>query len=382
MPDYEYIKLKKKYKDFARPFAMVLVNGKDFVENENKLAITNVEVELTAGFEAAVASFCIFNAFDAATSQFALNKDKKYILLGSAVIICMGYAGVSEPVFCGYISRVNFIQESGGAPYIKVTAMDIKGVMMAGSYARQIKVSSYGEAVKEILDKTVFHKFKEKNIMIDVRVSNTPDYQEPGREEKKASAETIEMVSESDYEFVVKAAKKFQYEFFTNAGSVYFRKAKSDSEFLIGIGPKTGLHTLDVEYDMTGLVEEIEVRSMDVDKARVISAKKKYKNKVSKGNHAKVLLRDSKKIYIDSTINSKEMAEQRAASLYESISYRFGSFRCKIIGLPELTPGRFIRLAHIGSPVENTFYLTRVRHVQNNKDGYYTQLEGIANGLS
>ena len=41
-----------------------------------------------------------------------------------------------------------------------------------------------------------------------------------------ATDKTVEMVAESDYEFVVKAAKKYNYEFFVSGGNVYFRKAK------------------------------------------------------------------------------------------------------------------------------------------------------------
>ena len=54
------------------------------------------------------------------------------------------------------------------------------------------------------------------------------------------------MVAESDYEFVVKAAKKHNFEFFTECGQVYFRKAKSDTSILMEIGPATGMHSFDV----------------------------------------------------------------------------------------------------------------------------------------
>jgi phage protein D len=123
-----------------------------------------------------------------------------------------------------------------------------------------------------------------KNIIKSIDVSDTPDSPDKNNtgSNNKESDRTIEMVCESDYEFVVKAAKKYNYEFFTECGVVYFRKAKSNSEVLMELGPSTGLREFDVEYDITGLVEQIHARSMDTGKAKLIQAKKKFNNKYLK----------------------------------------------------------------------------------------------------
>ena len=121
---------------------------------------------------------------------------------------------------------------------------------------------------------------------------------------------------------------------------------------------------------MTGLVEKVVVRGMDVSKAKVITANKKFSNKISGGNKAKPLLKNSRKVYIDSTISSKEEAEDRAESLMETMSYRYGTLECELVGLPELLPGHFISLSGLGDDLENKFYVVRIRHILG-KDGQF-----------
>lgn len=380
MAEFNFSDLQTKYKQFRLPAAVVKINNQDFSKNKHGLGLTDIDIELTCGFEASVASFHIYNSFDHQQSQFLWEHVKPYILLGASVTISIGYCTQTELVFCGYIARLNFIYDAQDTPSIQVTAMDVKGIMMAGSYARQIKVQSYGEAVREILSKSAYQKLRSRGIITDLKITDTPD-KKTSDQEQQTAAQTIEMVNESDYEFVVKAAKKFNYEFYTDMGTVYFRKAKAVTDILMELGPDTGLHTIDVEYDITGIVEQIEVRGMHAGKAKVISAQKKLSNKLSNGNDAGKLIKGSEKVYIDTTVDAKETAENRVLQIAEETAYRFGSLSCEVIGMPELVPGRFIRLVRVGQPMENNFYLTKVRHIIEANKGYYTKIEGKASSL-
>lgn len=117
---------------------------------------------------------------------------------------------------------------------------------------------------------------------------------------------------------------------------------------------------------------------MDVGKSKMISASKKTQNKLSQGNKAKPLISKSQKVYIDPTISSKEEAGYRAEYLMEDISYRLGSLEAEFIGIPELTPGRFLKIRGLGTGASNTFYLTRVRHILDGEKGYTAKVEGKA----
>ncbi len=120
----------------------------------------------------------------------------------------------------------------------------------------------------------------------------------------------------------------------------------------------------------------MEVRGMDVGKSRTISASRKMQNKVSQGNKAKPLLSKSRKVYLDPTISSQEEAGYRAEYLMEDISYRLGTLAAEFIGLPELTPGRFMKIKGLGTAASNTFYLVTVRHIMDSERGYVTKVAG------
>lgn len=378
MATYSYKSLKNKYDDFHHPVIVLKVNGKDFAKNKAGLVVTDIEVELTSGFEASIASFTLYNTFDTDNSCYRINDIKAYILLGSSVEIALGYEKEARVVFCGYISRVNFVYEEGDMPGIRVTAMDVKGAMMANNYSKQLTATTYGEAVREILNKGPYMSMTNAQIIKQVVVTDTPDKPLVPPVPPVASDRTVEMVAESDYEFVVKAAKKYNYEFFTECGNVYFRPAKSTSEVVMAMGPGDGLRFFDVEYDITGLVETVKARSTDVSKAKLIEAKQKMNNKISIGNKAKKFIKSSEKVYLDATITSKDEADQRVKSLVEEISYRFGTLECDCIGIPELLPGKFFELKSLGSPPENKFYLYRVVHRMNQEEGFTTKLYGKA----
>ena len=378
MATYTYANLKSKYDNFHHPVIVLKVNGKDFAKNKAGLVVSDIEVELTSGFEASIASFMVYNTFDTDNSCYRINDIKAYIMLGSSVEIALGYEKEAQIVFCGYISRVNFVYEEGDMPGVRVTAMDVKGAMMANNYSRQLTATTYGEAVREILNKGPYMSMSGSQIIKQVVVSDTPDKPLVPPVPPKASDRTVEMVAESDYEFCVKAAKKYNYEFFTECGNVYFRPAKSNTEIVMAMGPAEGLRFFDIEYDITGLVETVKARSTDVGKAKLIEAQQKMNNKISIGNKAKKFVKKSEKVYLDATITSKEEAENRVNSLVEEISYRFGTLECVCIGLPELLPGKFFELKSMGSPPENKFYLHRVVHRMNQDEGFTTKLYGKA----
>lgn len=379
MAAFDYQTLKKKYDDFSHPIVHVQVNGKDFSKNKAGLQISDVEVEMTSGFEAAIATFWIYNCYNRVTCEFTFDDLKKYIYMGSCVVISMGYGTHVREIFRGFISRVNFVFREGEIPGVEITSMDVKGIMMAGNYAKQLKATSFSDAVKEILSKTAYVKLQSNEVITNLDITDTPDKnaaQDTGGEEK-ASEKTIEMVCESDYEFVVKAAKKFNYEFFSIGGTVYFRKAKNNKELLFEAAPGNGLRGYEIGYDFTGIVEQVEVRGMDVGKSKMISATKKMSNKLSQGSKAKPLIKNSQKVYIDPTITSKEEADYRAGYLAEDISYRLGTLEAEFIGLPELTPGRFLKMKGLGTAASNTFYLVTVRHIMDDR-GYITKVIGKA----
>ena len=377
----EYKELKKKYCEFVYPMVTLQVGDRNFAENKNNLVLSDVSVELSCGLEASAASYSIYGVYNVEEGQYSFSAFKEFVQLGSTVTISMGYGGVMEEIFVGFIAQTRFVKYGGDIHHVEVTAMDAKGLMMVNSYARQMTAGNYGDAVKEIFRGSMYQKMNADGIYRSIHVDDTPD--KTGEQNRQPSSYTVEMVSESDYEFIVKAAKRFNYEFFVDTGTVYFRKAKqTEEECLIEIGMDKGIRSYDITYDITGLVKSVEVRGMDTVKAEMVSAVQKTSNKISTGNKAKALIGQSGKCVIDAGAISKEQAQYRAQAMMEDISYRFGSLECICIGMPELKPGHFIRTTGLGEPCDNRFYVTQARHEISDSGGYLTHITAIAASLA
>ncbi|MBR3525379.1 MAG: phage late control D family protein [Lachnospiraceae bacterium] len=375
---FEYQELRKQYESFNYPVAVIMVAGKDISKDKGGFSISDIFVELSCGFEASVAEFKIYNTYDVYKHEFRFEEMKKLIALGSSVKISMGYGTSARDVFRGFISQVNFVYRRDEPPAVEVHAMDIKGIMMANSYAKQLTAQSYSEAVKLLLDQPFYQKLKgDKGLFNDINITDTPDKQQGGNN-NETTDKTIEMVNESDYEFVVRAAKRFNYEFFQSNDSILFRKAKSDDKELITIGPYDGMLTFEIGYDVTGLAGKVEVRNVDAAKGKVFSSKKKLESKMSEGNIAKQLVSKQTKVYIDPTAATQTDAEYRANYLMEQMSYRFGTLEADIVGLPEIIPGKFLKVDGLGKGASNRFYITSVTHSMEGQGIYQTHISGRA----
>lgn len=380
--EYSYQGLQDKYIDFAHPRAQVLMGDKAFDSVSAGMAVNDIHVELSAGYEASVASFRLFDSYDPASGKFFYSKVKSQVVMGNSVTIRLGYLDALETVFVGFISGVTFGFEPGGLPYIEVSAMDVKGVMMGGSYAASLRATTYSAAVKEVLNRTGEGRLEQLGGITGSEISDTPDAAGMSTGgTTRSSPVSVEMVSESDYEFVVRAAKRYNYEFFVDRGKVIFRPAKKNTSLLIKLGSRAGLRGFQIQYSITGVVGKIEARAMDPGKGEVISAKNSFNNTLSIGGKAKQLVGKGAKVYLDASIRSKEDAEARVSSLMEKMSYRLGSLEGDCVGIPELTPGRFIEVAGLGVPADNQFYLTAVSHDFTSDGGFSTHITGCTSQL-
>ncbi len=396
MASYEFDDLKKTYDGLDDPFVVVKIDDKNVGSSDKGFPISDLYVDLTSGYEASIAEFSIYTAYDKDTASFEVSSTlQKYTKLGAKVEVSTGYANSGKTIFTGAIMRVSYRHGMDEIPCIRVTAMDVKGIMMASTYSRQLKATSYSGAVQEILETSVYTSMQSSGVIESIRVTDTPDKTGSGlgsmmgddtagsmgsgfSSENKDTDRTIEMVAESDYEFIVKAAKRYNYEFFTECGTVYFRKAKADTGTRIVITPLMGMYSFDVSYDITGLVNKVTVRATDAAKAQVIEASCKNQNNLP--SKAKTLIKGNEKFYVDASVTSKEEAENRAKSLMETVSYRFASLECEIQGLPEYLPGYFVELSGLGDGIDNKFYINRAVHRMTPEGKYVVRLEGKSAG--
>ena len=385
MAEVDLEELQQKYEGYNYPLARVMV-GDDNIEEDKKttLVVTDVVVQVTSTFKASIAEFSLLQSYSESSGDFVTKNIKKYISMGTGITIYLGHGSSMTEVFRGFIAGVNFFHNTNNDDIsgIRITAMDVKGIMMANHYSKRLKANFYSDAVKEIFDQQVYQNLQNNNGITGIQITDTPDKQEGGAGGGGGQEvdNRIEMVAESDYEFVVKAAKKFNYEFFTIGGNVAFRKAKANTQELGNIVPHNSILSFDIGYDITGVVGEVVVRTLDIGKSSKIEVKKKNGNKFSLGSKAKPLISGQSYVYIDSAIESQKDAENRASYILEDTSYRLGTLQMTLKGMPEFVPGRFVVLKDFGDGASNKFYITDVTHEYNGFT-YTTTIYGKASTL-
>lgn len=374
---YTYEELSRKYGAFGQPGIHIICEGKSFDENEDGLIIGEAEIELTSGFEASQAVYRIFGCTDSTTGEFLFEKMKPYILLGSLVSVELGYGDELEEVFRGFIARVQFVSDENEFPYTEVNVMDIKGVMMLFGRGGGLQSVNYGDAIKEILGAEIYRGMEEKGLLEKKRISAGPE-KDAGQEQEE---QKLEVLWESDYDFAVNGAKKYNYEFFTEPGAVIFRKAGEGAGELLTLEPGRGIVSFSASYDIRGIVREIEIRGADSETGGLITAVKKCSGKFSYGNRTESLLAHSRRVCLDASLSGKTEAAVRADALAGQMASGFGRLECDCIGIPELKPGNYVALHGFGQGADNKYYITQVRHILSEEQGYITRLTGQAGSV-
>ena len=176
--------LYTKYEGYYSPITEVDIGGSDIEKEFKKFKVRVVDfnVQVTCEFKASIATFSILNAYEIQDGYFKAEDLKKYVCLGNDVVIYMGHASSLMEVFRGYIAAVNFVYDSdaGSESIIRVTAMDIKGIMMANRYSKRLKANYYSDAVKEILDQQVYQNLTNRGVIKEVSIADTPDKPQGG----------------------------------------------------------------------------------------------------------------------------------------------------------------------------------------------------------
>ena len=76
MAAYEFDELKKKYMQFQHPVAVIKVNGESLADAKKGYPVSDIRIDLTCGFEASVAEFCVYDVYDESTGSFEFPKKK------------------------------------------------------------------------------------------------------------------------------------------------------------------------------------------------------------------------------------------------------------------------------------------------------------------
>lgn len=242
--------------------------------------------------------------------------------------------------------------------------MDVKGLMMKNRRMEFFTQKSADGILKEILSASPVSSYVE------------------GKNIDPCDADEIPLRSnmQTDYEIMTEQASKLGFEFFVSQGKVIFRKKEKVTTPVMTLNPSCGIYELRADYCAQQLVKKIEVRSIDAETGKLIKGEASISGRFSPGSGAGKMIGSSKQVYYEPGLKDAAEAKKRAQARIMAVADTFGSLEISCIGIPEIGPGRFIRLEKIAEHVDGKYYITSVRHTM--EDGnYLTTFKARRNSL-
>ncbi len=347
---WEYEKLEKTYNNFMVPAVKFEVGGSDLIKKG--MRIQSVEAVLSIKGCSSV-SVVFKDCYDIKNGTF--DKElKSAAVLGKPVALSMGYGSAFQTVFKGYLSNVRIVASVTSGMQIEMIGLDARRLMMTdNNHIREYKIKNYSDAVSELLKRYS----KLSTPVVDATSENMKD--------------GLIWQNGSDYDFITKElieSGRVQREFFIAVDKVYFRKPRSVTAPVLTLKPGGGL--VGFESDAGYMNESYHILGYDTATGKPIEGKADAKTKWS----STMPLSQKGEWYIsDPACTAKTQATNRAKALADRALAASQHAQISCIGIPELIPGRFIKIDRVDSLVNKKYYITQVVH-RYDENGYMTNL--------
>jgi phage protein D len=350
--------LAKKYDQFSAAAAQVSIDGTDIIKKFDA-NIVELSVELSTDGAAGSASFTVIDEYDTEKSDFRTDKATPLLQLGARVEISLGYVSGVEKVFSGLIAEVEYMMNNAEeAPCIRVTCLDAISLLMR-SYRNQVYLDkSSSDVVTELFGFKPFASY----------IS--------GSQVEKTSEKRKSLVHNgSDYDLVQRLAKEEGYELFISQGKVYFRKlpAKASAIMTLAVDDYL-LQSARLSLRSSGLVGKVTVIGVNDQDSKATSATASIQGKFAAKSTAKLMLGESVRTIVDQSANSAAKVKQKADLVINEAKASFGRLDCSLVGLPDIVPGRSIKLKGLFPQADVEAYILKVSH-RFTDDGYFTEFE-------
>ena len=352
---YTYDALWKKYDAFAAPSFEITVGNKKLASSQYN--IQYLEVEISADGTAGGCSFTLEGQYNFETRKWE-NDLTKIIQIGQKLIVRGGYVEKKE-LFYGYVDDYTIDFRADGSPHIAVSGMDALGYLMClrePLYAGQMKAA---EIVTMILSKGVSAGFAKK-----VTVGNLKGFDTPIVKEKI-----------DDWKFLNLLAQRYGASLFAVDGELIFDTVIEQSAPILTLHLGKELHSFSKRVSMAHQVGKVKIYGRDVNQKAVkgvassvtIGTGKSAADLVPKLKES--VLREQSE-YARTQAECEKLAQNRLNGI--AMGLVTGQGQC--VGIPELIPGRYLKIEG-GDPESNGLYfLTKVRHIFAQL-GYVTAFE-------
>lgn len=363
--------LQEKYGNFSAPCYSIKINGN---EVNAKYCKGELQIELTAGYDASSCTFQIANAFSVEKDMTIALKDdlQKLMKLGNQVEVLVGYRqGGMESVFRGYIDVLYLDYDKEDGPFYIAECLDGKGIMM-NSFRSECKnsIKKYSAAVESTIKKySSIIKIKSTDLDHSDEEVTVP----------------IEQHRESDYDFVVRLGKKLNYCFYIEKGNLVFKPyTKLSKEKYFSFHLNEYLLSFKMAANLKDQVSAVKVRGNNEKdptkpfEAQAVQYSSLTDSSMVKTIPAKIISSHVSQTIIDLTIDSTEQAKRLAEAKLGNLTRDLYHGKIKTLGVPQMLPGKIAVVKGFGKDFDRSYFIARVIHKIKN-DRFTTECELEAN---
>ena len=353
---YTFESLAKKYDNFTAPGFEIQVNGKEMAPA--KYHIPGVEVEISSSGSVGGCNFSIEGQYDYQNKKW-LNDAAKMIKPGAKLTVLGGYK-TRKKLFYGYVDDFALEFDQDGTPLIKVNGLDGLGYLMNMCQPFYSGEKKPKQIVQSILQKSQSAGFAKK-----IKVGQLTGFDTPIIKEQM-----------DDWKFLQLMAERYGASLFAVDGELIFDNVMTKTSPILTLTMNKTLRTFSRRVSLAHQVGKVEIMGRDVNQKAIQGTA----NRVTAGGEGKTaaewltglkeaLLREHSE-YVRTQKECEILAQHRL----NSIAMGFVSGEGECIGIPELIPGRYIKIDGGDELTNGTYFLTKIVH-RFSPDEYTTRFE-------
>lgn len=358
---YNFKSLEQKYGNFLSPTFKIKVGG--FKLDSYKIPVSHLQIQMTTENRAGLCSFTVEAMYNYETGVWSDGFLDK-VDVGMRVEVEIGYADSQKRVFLGYVDKYRIDYSSQGAPQLHISAMDGLGLLMSNREKVDFGKKKTTDVVRELV-----MACRHVGLADACTVDSLPSFQ----------AQLVKERACSSYDFLCRLSEMCFVSFCIINGELIFSNLMKNTSPLMELTMGVSL----IEFSKTvalsqqtvgsvtvisnGTVDKKEVRS----KAVVPSG---YGGAGQTGVQKWKALEGTNKDLVVNFLKSADECRTVAQNVLDSMSLGFvqGNGRC--IGIPEIIPGRYIKLSGLDKETNGSYFVTAVTHTFSG-EGYFTEFE-------
>lgn len=347
-----YKLLETRYGNFVVPALKIKVNGMDTIKTMS-LIVEDITITLSLN-EAGSAVIKLAGLYDEKSHSFQSAVKSKF-MIGTVAEVEIGYLSSTQKVFKGYVAMLG--AEFGEHPIMVVTLMDARRLMMSsGKKYKLYDVKNYSDTVKTVLS--------------SYSRLCTPSVDATSDSLTKPVSQTT-----NDYDFIKKeliGKGCVDREFFIVGDKAYFRKPQKVTAPIMAVQYGRELQELKVDFSWLDL--KIEAVGYNPAEQEAVTAQTAAKGVMSQ---SKIMAKTPVFTVTAPDADSREKAKVRADAIARMRINKSCTGRGSMLGLPELVPGRYLKVESLEKMMDRQYYITEVVHVMNGESFLtYFEIEG------